>query len=36
VLYPRDAAAEASWDPALGTLTVTLPRLPSACVLRLT
>jgi alpha-galactosidase len=35
VLYPRDAGAEANWDPALGTLTVTLPRLPSACVLRI-
>jgi alpha-galactosidase len=35
VLYPRQAGAEASWDPAPGVLTVTLPRHPSACVLRL-
>ena len=35
VLYPRTAGAEASWDASTGTLTVTLPRLPSACVLRL-
>ena len=35
VLYPRNAGAQASWDAALGTLTVTLPRYPSACVLRL-
>ena len=35
VLYPRHAGAEASWDAATGRLTVTLPRLPSACVLRL-
>jgi alpha-galactosidase len=35
VLYPRGGGAEARWDPARGTLTVALPRLPSACVLRL-
>jgi alpha-galactosidase len=35
LLYPRHAGAKASWDPALGTLTATLPRNPSACVLRL-
>jgi alpha-galactosidase len=35
VLYPQDAGARASWDEAPGTLTVTLPRSPSACVLRL-
>jgi alpha-galactosidase len=35
LLYPRGGGAEASWDAALGTLTVTLPRHPSACVLRL-
>lgn len=35
VLYPPDAGAEASWDASPGMLTVTLPRLPSACVLRL-
>jgi alpha-galactosidase len=35
VLYPRDAGAEASWHAVAGTLTVTLPRVPSACVLRL-
>jgi hypothetical protein len=31
VLYPRDV----SWDAALGPLTVTLPRQPSACDLHL-
>jgi alpha-galactosidase len=35
VLYPGDAGADASWDAVSGTLTVTLPRTPSACVLRL-
>jgi alpha-galactosidase len=35
VLYPRHAGATAGWDAARGTLTVTLPRFPSACVLRL-
>jgi alpha-galactosidase len=35
LLYPRHAGAEASWDPISGTVTVTLPRAPSACVLRL-
>jgi hypothetical protein len=35
VLYPRHAGAEAGWDEATGTLSVTLPRVPSACVLRL-
>ncbi len=35
VLYPRQAGAQASWDPAACVLTVTLPRHPSACVLRL-
>jgi alpha-galactosidase len=35
VLYPRGAGAEGAWDAELGTLTVTLRELPSACVLRL-
>jgi len=35
VLYPPDADATATWHAASGTLTVTLPRVPSACVLRL-
>jgi alpha-galactosidase len=35
VLYPRDAGAGASWNAVPGTVTVTLPRSPSACVLRL-
>ena len=35
VLYPPDAGAEASWDASPGVLTVILPRLPSACILRL-
>jgi len=35
LLYPRQAEADASWDPTTGTVTVTLPRIPSACVLRL-
>jgi alpha-galactosidase len=32
VLYPRDAGAAAAWNADSGTLTVTLPRIPSACV----
>jgi alpha-galactosidase len=35
LLYPAGAGTEASWDAARGTLAVTLPRHPSACVLRL-
>jgi alpha-galactosidase len=35
VLYPRQAGATAGWDAARGTLTITLPGVPSACVLRL-
>jgi alpha-galactosidase len=35
VIYPRDAGAGAGWNPTVGALTVTLPRHPSACVLRL-
>ena len=35
VLYPRQAAAEASWDAARGALTIAAPGVPSACVLRL-
>ncbi len=35
VLYPREAGAEASWDPSPGMLAVTLPRVPSACVVRM-
>jgi alpha-galactosidase len=34
VLYPPHAGAGASWNAPAGTLTVTLPRLPSACLLR--
>jgi hypothetical protein len=33
-LYP--AAADTGWDAATGTLTVTLPQPPSACLLKLT
>jgi alpha-galactosidase len=35
LLYPRHAGAEVSWNAVPGTVTVTLPRVPSACVLRL-
>jgi alpha-galactosidase len=35
VLYPRDAGAAATWNADPGTLSVTLPRIPSACVVRL-
>jgi len=35
VLYPRDAGAVATWNAGPGMLTVILPRVPSACVLRL-
>jgi alpha-galactosidase len=34
VLYPPQAGAPASWDAPAGTLTVTLPRFPSACLLQ--
>jgi alpha-galactosidase len=34
VLYPPRAGARASWDASAGTVTVTLPRLPSACLLQ--
>jgi len=33
LVYPRHAGTEARWDADLGTLTVTLPDAPSACVL---
>jgi alpha-galactosidase len=35
VLYPRSAGAGASWDAAAGTLSVELPRVPTACLIRL-
>ena len=35
VLYPSQARAGASWDATAGTLTVTLPGVPAACVLSL-
>jgi alpha-galactosidase len=35
LLYPRHAGAEVNWNAVSGTVTVTLPRVPSACVLRL-
>jgi alpha-galactosidase len=35
MLYPSRSAAEARWDAAGGTLSVTLPDSPSACVLRI-
>lgn len=35
VLYPTDSGATASWDPADGTLTVTLPRPGTAVPVRL-
>jgi hypothetical protein len=35
VLYPGGTCEEVAWDPAAGTLTVRLPRTPSACVLTL-
>jgi alpha-galactosidase len=34
VLYPPQAGADTSWDEPTGRLTVTLPRLPSACLLQ--
>jgi alpha-galactosidase len=34
LVYPGNAA-EPAWDAAAGTLTVTLPRVPSACVIAL-
>jgi alpha-galactosidase len=35
VLYPEQGSAGVNWDPAQGTLVVTLPRTPTACLLRL-
>jgi alpha-galactosidase len=35
VLYPRSTGAGATWDAAAGTLSVQLPRFPSACLIRL-
>ena len=35
VLYPSQAGAGADWDATAGTLTVTLPGVPAACVLSL-
>jgi alpha-galactosidase len=35
ILFPAAMDASASWDPAPGSVTVTLPRCPSACVLSL-
>jgi alpha-galactosidase len=35
ILFPQAMDAGASWDPARGSVTVTLPRCPSACVLSL-
>jgi len=35
VLYPHHGGSKVYWDATLGRLTVTLPALPSACVLRL-
>ena len=35
VLYPASGGASAHWDAAAEALTVTLPRAPQACVLRL-
>jgi alpha-galactosidase len=34
VLYPTAAGVSVSWDAPAGTLTVTLPRVPSACLLQ--
>jgi alpha-galactosidase len=35
VLYPRATGAAATWDAAASTLSVQLPRVPSACLIRL-
>lgn len=35
IVYPVGTGAEVSWDAGAGTLTVSLPRTPSACVLSL-
>jgi alpha-galactosidase len=35
VMYPGEAGAEVAWDARRGVATVTLPRVPSACVLSL-
>jgi alpha-galactosidase len=36
LLYPSTTTASTAWDPAAGTLTVSLPDPPAACVLKLT
>jgi alpha-galactosidase len=36
VLFPAETAAQARWDPGSGTLTMTVPHAPSACLVRLT
>ena len=35
VLYPRSTGAGVTWDAAASTLSVQLPRFPSACLIRL-
>ena len=35
IVYPVGTGAEVRWDAGVGTLAVSLPRTPSACVLRL-
>ena len=35
VLYPRADGTGGTWDAAAGTLSVRLPRVPSACLIRL-
>ena len=35
VLFPAGAGAQAGWAPAEARLMVTLPRAPSACLIRL-
>ncbi len=35
VLFPGAAAARARWEPASGELSITLPQVPGACLIRL-
>jgi alpha-galactosidase len=36
LLYPSTTTTSIAWDPATGTLAVSLPAPPSACLLKLT
>ena len=35
VLFPGEMQVQARWEPVSGALTVTLPQVPAACLVRL-